>query len=75
MRNQQKNSKQDVSKIDYGIILAVMLLAIISIVTLYSTMYLMSSSPAIRPVIMQVAWYAVGTIVAIIMMNFDSEQL
>lgn len=75
MRNQQTNSKPDVSKIDYGIILSVLLLAIISIVTLYSTMYLMSSTPSLRPVIMHIAWYALGTIVVIIMMNFDSEQL
>ncbi|AZP03221.1 FtsW/RodA/SpoVE family cell cycle protein [Jeotgalibaca ciconiae] len=75
MRNQQTNSKPDVSKIDYGIILSVLLLAIISVVTLYSTMYLMSSTPSLKPVIMHIAWYALGTIVVIIMMNFDSEQL
>lgn len=75
MRNQHKKPTSDVSKIDYGIILSVLLLALISIVTLYSTTYLMSSTPTLRPTIMQVAWYVVGSIVAIIMMHFDSEQL
>ncbi|MDE1549509.1 FtsW/RodA/SpoVE family cell cycle protein [Jeotgalibaca caeni] len=75
MRNQQKSPKSDVSKIDYGIILSVLLLALISIVTLYSTTYLMSTTPSLTPTIMQVVWYAIGTVAAVVVMHFDSEQL
>lgn len=75
MRNQQTTSKQDVSKIDYGIILSVFILALISIVTIFSTTYLMSSSPSLSPTIMQIIWFVVGTIAAIVVMFFDSEQL
>lgn len=75
MRNQQRTPKSDVSKIDYGIILSVLLLALISIVTIYSTTYLMSNTPSLRPTIMQVVWYVIGTVAAIVLMHFDSEQL
>ncbi|MGP6138654.1 MULTISPECIES: FtsW/RodA/SpoVE family cell cycle protein [unclassified Jeotgalibaca] len=75
MRNQSKQPASDVSKIDYGIILSVFLLAIISIVTIYSTTYMMSSMPSLRPTIMQVLWYIIGGIAVIVLMQFDSEQL
>lgn len=75
MKNQQMTSKSDVSKIDYGIILSVIILALISIVTIFSTTYLMSSTPTYTPTIMQILWYGIGTVAAIVMMFFDSEQL
>lgn len=62
------------ARIDYGIILSVMLLAIISILTLFSTSYVMAGS-SLRMTIMQIAWYVVGTIAVVIIMQFDSEQL
>lgn len=75
MRKQQSQVNADVSKIDYGIILSVFILAIISIVTIYSTTYLMSSDPTLRPTLMQIAWYIIGTIAATVLMQFNSEQL
>lgn len=68
-----KNEKQG-SKIDYGIILSVLLLALISVGTLFSTTYLIGSS-SLRPTIMQILWFIVGAISIIIVMQFDSEQL
>ncbi len=75
MRNQKKQPDSDVSKIDYGIILSVMLLALISLITIYSTTYMMSTTPSLRPTIMQVLWYIIGAVAVIVFMQFDSEQL
>ncbi len=75
MRNQQENPKSDVTKIDYGIILSVLLLALLSIVTIFSTTYLISNTPSLRPTIMQILWYVIGTIAIIVLMQFDSEQM
>ncbi len=75
MRNQKKQTDSDVSKIDYGIILSVMLLALISLITIYSTTYMMSTTPSLRPTIMQVLWYIIGGVAVIVLMQFDSEQL
>ena len=62
------------TKIDYGIILSVMLLAIISIATIFSTTYLTGNS-GISATLMQIIWYVVGTVAIIVIMQFDSEQL
>lgn len=63
------------SRIDYGVILPVLILALISIATLLSTTYLQVANGSLRTVLMQVAWYVVGTIAIIVIMQFDSEQL
>ena len=63
------------SRIDYGVILPVLLLAFISIATLFSTTYLISGYTSLRMVLMQVVWYVVGVVAIIIIMQFDSEQL
>ena len=74
MRNQQTTPNADVSKIDYGIILSVFLLAIISVLTIYSTTVLQTGG-GIGATIMQLVWYCIGIIAAAIVMHFDSEQL
>nr|WP_321291816.1 FtsW/RodA/SpoVE family cell cycle protein [uncultured Trichococcus sp.] len=74
MRNQQTTQNADVSKIDYGIILSVFLLAIISVLTIYSTTVLQTGG-GIETTIMQLVWYGIGIIAAAIVMRFDSEQL
>nr|WP_321303294.1 FtsW/RodA/SpoVE family cell cycle protein [uncultured Trichococcus sp.] len=74
MRNQQTTPNADVSKIDYGIILSVFLLAIISVLTIYSTTVLQTGG-SIGATIMQLVWYCIGIIAAAIVMHFDSEQL
>ena len=63
------------SRIDYGVILPVLLLAFISIANLFSTTYLISGNTSLRMVLMQVVWYVVGVVAIIIIMQFDSEQL
>lgn len=62
------------TKIDYGIILSVLLLAIISIATIYSTTHLTGDS-GIGATLMQVIWYVVGAVAIVVIMQFDSEQL
>ncbi|WP_028274069.1 FtsW/RodA/SpoVE family cell cycle protein [Atopococcus tabaci] len=66
--------KENKSRIDYGIILSVMLLFLISVATIFSATYLIGNS-GIRPTIMQIVWYIVGAVSIIVIMQFDSEQL
>lgn len=68
------NNQKYPQRIDYGVILSVMLLCIISILSLYSTTVLIQDEP-LTMTIMQIAWYGVGIIAAAVIMMFDSEQL
>ncbi|WP_143139366.1 FtsW/RodA/SpoVE family cell cycle protein [Alkalibacterium sp. 20] len=61
-------------RIDYGIILSVLLLAIISIVSLYSTTVMIQGAP-LSMTLRQILWYGLGTIAVLVIMQFDSEQL
>ncbi|WP_423188287.1 FtsW/RodA/SpoVE family cell cycle protein [Alkalibacterium sp. f15] len=61
-------------RIDYGIILSVMLLAIISIVSIYSTTVMIQGDP-LSMTLRQILWYGLGTIAVLVIMQFDSEQL
>lgn len=65
---------EDSSRIDYGIILCVMLLALIGLISLYSTTVLMQNG-GMRTTMMQGVWYIIGIAVAGVIMLFDSEQL
>lgn len=51
-----------------------MLLAIISIATIYSTTHLTANS-GIGATVMQIIWYVVGAVAIVVIMQFDSEQL
>ncbi len=55
----KKNLMYDDGWIDYGVILPVLLLAFISIATLFSTTYLIGGNTSLRMVLMQVVWYVV----------------
>lgn len=68
------SNDKNVQRIDYGIILTVMLLGLFSIGMIYSTTALMEGA-GIRPTIMQIAWYVLGAVAVAIIMQFDSEQL
>lgn len=70
MESNNKNS----SRIDYGIILCILLLAIIGLVSLYSTTVLMQDG-SMRMTILQFIWYIIGISTAAVIMLFDSEQL
>lgn len=69
-----KNQNNNQSRIDYGIMLSVLLLAIVGIVSLYSTS-VMIQGESIRLPVMQSLWYILGIAVAAVIMLFDSEQL
>lgn len=68
-----KNEK-NAQRVDYGIILSVMLLALISILSLYSTTVLIQDE-GLGMTIRQIMWYGIGTIAVFVIMQFDSEQL
>ncbi|MBZ6526549.1 rod shape-determining protein RodA [Aerococcaceae bacterium DSM 111021] len=61
------------NRIDYGIILNVMVLAIIGLLSVYSTTTLIEGG-SIVPTLLHALWYAVGTIAVIATMQLDSEQ-
>lgn len=61
------------SRVDYGIILTVIILAIIGIVSVYATT-VMIDGENLRATLMHALWYAVGAITVIFVMQFDGEQ-
>lgn len=69
-----KTDTENQSRIDYGILLSVLLLAMIGILSLYSTSVLIQEQ-SMRLPIMQTIWFILGTAVAGVIMLFDSEQL
>lgn len=73
----EKHSEEKRSnRIDYGVLFSVMMLAIFSIVAVYvATYHDSTASSPIRAAIMQVAWYVVGAIAVVVIMQFDAEQL
>ncbi|WP_161878097.1 FtsW/RodA/SpoVE family cell cycle protein [Alkalibacterium sp. MB6] len=68
------NNEKYPQRIDYGVILSVMLLAIISIVSIYSTTVLIQDG-GVGMTVRQVMWYGLGALAVLIVMQFDSEQL
>lgn len=69
-----KSKNEKSSRIDYGIILCIMLLALIGLISLYSTTVLIEGG-SLRVTLMQGIWYVLGTGTAAVIMLFDSEQL
>lgn len=61
------------NRIDYGIILIVLILALIGIVSVYATTVMIEGAN-LRATLMHALWYAVGAITVIFVMQFDSEQ-
>lgn len=61
------------SRVDYGIILVVLLLSLIGMVAVYATTVMIEGG-TLRATLMHALWYAVGAIVVIVAMHFDSEQ-
>ncbi|WP_415586323.1 FtsW/RodA/SpoVE family cell cycle protein [Liquorilactobacillus mali] len=63
-------------RIDYGIIFSVLVLAVIGIASIYvAASHDTSTSSVTKMILTQVAWYAIGTIAIVIIMQFDAEQL
>lgn len=68
--------KEENSRIDYGIIFCVLLLALIGLASIYvAATHDKSSTSVVRAVISQLMWYVIGTVAIIVVMQFDSEQL
>lgn len=61
------------NRIDYGIILTVLILCILGIVIVYATTAGIQNQ-GMMPTLQQALWYALGALVVIIVMQFDSEQ-
>ena len=73
----RKNKDKDLdSRIDWGIIFCVLMLALIGIASIYvAASHDTKSVSVVKQVITQVLWYAIGTVAVVILMQFDSEQL
>lgn len=70
------DEKNQGDRIDYGIIMTIMLLGLIGMAAIYMAINNHAGSgAAIRAVVMQIVWYAVGTVGVIFVMRFDAEQL
>lgn len=67
--------KKPTSRVDITIVICVILLALVSIVTIFSTTYLQYDSGSYSATIMQIAWFAVGAIAAAVVMQLDRETL
>lgn len=65
--------KQQESRVDYGIILSVIILAIIGLVSIYATTHMIQGD-TIKPTLMHALWYGIGALVVIIVMQLNSEQ-
>lgn len=66
-------SKSNDSRVDYGIILNVLILAIIGLLSVYATTTMIEGNN-ITPTLLHALWYAVGALIVIVVIQFDSEQ-
>lgn len=74
MHRSQRNENE--SRIDWGIIFCVLLLALIGLAAIFvAANHDKTPVNVSRTVLMQFAWYVIGTIIIIVIMQFDSEQL
>lgn len=67
------SQKKQIPKLDYGIVLTLMLMALVSLIAIYSAQA--SDQYLANFALQQVMWYVIGTIVLIVVMQFDSDQL
>ena len=76
MQRAKTDNTEVESRIDWGIIFCVLLLALIGLASIYvAASHDSSGSGVVRQVVTQLAWYLVGTVMVIVIMQFDSEQL
>lgn len=72
----ERREEDSESRIDYGIIFCVLMLALIGLASIYvAAVHDSSATNVTSLMVSQVAWYVIGTIAVIIIMQFDSEQL
>lgn len=69
----QRSQSDDESRIDWGIIFCVLLLALIGLASIYVAAVhdTGGSTSVMRQVVSQLVWYIIGTILVIIIMQFD----
>ncbi len=73
---QRSQNEEIESRIDWGIIFCVLLLALIGLASIYvAGTHDRQQVSVVRQVVTQLAWYVIGTILVIVIMQFDSEQL
>lgn len=74
---QIKNNKREndlESRIDYGVIFSVMMLALIGLMSIYVATVQDSQNP-LKNVASQIVWYAIGAVIVVVIMQLDAEQL
>ncbi|MHC9536701.1 FtsW/RodA/SpoVE family cell cycle protein [Dellaglioa sp. BT-FLS60] len=72
----RKDEVDSEARIDYGIIFAVLVLAIIGLASTYvAASHDTSTTSIVSQMVSQLMWYAVGIIAIVVIMQFDSEQL
>lgn len=67
------DQKKPIPKLDYGIILTLMLLAIVSFIAIYSAQS--TDQYKANFVASQAQWYVIGSIAVIFIIQFDSDQM
>lgn len=74
--SERREDEDSQSRIDYGVIFCVLMLALIGLASIYVAATHDSSATSVSTVLIsQVVWYVIGTIAVIVIMQFDSEQL
>ncbi|WKF70582.1 FtsW/RodA/SpoVE family cell cycle protein [Pediococcus pentosaceus] len=74
--NSRVARKDDSSRIDYGIIFPVLMLAIIGLASIYvAATHDTSATSILRQVVFQLVWYVLGIVIVTVIMQFDSKQL
>ncbi|AQW22250.1 rod shape-determining protein RodA [Lentilactobacillus curieae] len=75
METSRRNS-DDKSRIDWGIVLCVLILALVGLGSIYvAASHDTGGASVIKQVVSQLVWYVIGTVAVVIIMQFDSEQL
>lgn len=73
---QRSDNDESESRIDWGIIFCVLLLALIGLASIYvAGTHDRQTVNVTRQVVTQLAWYVIGSILIVIIMQFDAEQL
>ena len=76
MQQARVNRGDEESRIDWGIIFCVLLLALIGLASIFVAAYHDRQQVSIaRQVITQLVWYLIGTVRIVVIMHFDAEQL
>lgn len=74
--NERRETDDGESRIDYGVIFCVLMLALIGLASIYVAASHDSSATSVWSLIFsQLVWYIIGSVAILVIMQFDSEQL